>query len=351
MSLDIDICLPRFDFELTAKMSIDVKGITAISGPSGAGKSSLLRVIAGLEPEARGSISLSGQSWLNHKHSLPTEQRQIGFVFQQPNLFPHLTVAENIEFGQKRAVHNHYELQPLIDIFSLTGFMGRSVQSLSGGEQQRVAIVRALARQPQLLLMDEPFSSFDTALKKGFYRYFDEAMQHCQIAVIMVSHNQQEIARLSDQTIVMERGQIAKSLPTCEFLSQLEAQKEEASQYNLLFGKVVELDPIYQISTLDVEGQSLFISGIDNSIGSRKRIACLASDVSLHLTPDPHTSILNQLNCTVVDWTAMEHGKMLVKLKLQEQPLLCQISARSFDHLGIHKGQQVIAQIKTLVLI
>src|SRR5690606_24328256 len=132
---------------LGLQQSLPGKGVTALFGPSGCGKTSILRVLAGLEPAATAHISVGGQVWQNDTAFLPAHKRAIGYVFQESSLFPHLTVAQNIQYGRKRAGEavQSAPLAELIDLLDISALLPRKPDGLSGGEQQRVAIVRALA--------------------------------------------------------------------------------------------------------------------------------------------------------------------------------------------------------------
>ena len=155
--------IQRAEFSLQVELRSASAGVTAVFGPSGCGKTTLLRAIAGLEYGAGGYLRVGDQIWQQDAHFVPPHQRAVGYVFQQPSLFPHLNVRRNIEYGLKRSSGptDWAAIQPTIDLLGIAPLLQRSPAQLSGGEQQRVAIARALATCPDILLLDEPLACVD----------------------------------------------------------------------------------------------------------------------------------------------------------------------------------------------
>lgn len=184
--------------------------IGCLLGPSGCGKSTLLRAIAGFEAIATGAIELDGECLSEPDFIVNPEQRNIGMVFQDVALFPHLTISENIEFGiqswskserQQRTRH-------LLELVGLSGYESRYPGSLSGGQQQRIALARAIAPKPKLLLMDEPFSGLDAKLREELVPDVRAILLAEKMSAILVSHDQMEAFAMADQIAVMSEGQI-----------------------------------------------------------------------------------------------------------------------------------------------
>ncbi|WP_425064728.1 ABC transporter ATP-binding protein [Reyranella sp.] len=180
----------------------------SLLGPSGCGKTTLLRIVAGLLAADRGAIRLDGEEI----GSRPPHRRDVGVVFQNYALFPHLTVAENIAFGLKARKHPTAEIAPTVRRFlslvHLTDFADRSVRALSGGQQQRVAVARALAVQPKLLLLDEPFSALDRKLRENMQIELRRLLRELGITAVFVTHDQDEALTMSDRIAVMNKGAI-----------------------------------------------------------------------------------------------------------------------------------------------
>ncbi|MEL7025490.1 MAG: ABC transporter ATP-binding protein [Pseudomonadota bacterium] len=183
--------------------------IITLVGPTGCGKSSVLRAVAGFEPLASGQLIL-GQEVITASRNLPPERRDIGLMFQDFALFPHMTVAENVGFR----VQDHERVQHWIDMLGLTDLASKKPATLSGGQKQRVALARALAHAPRLVLLDEPLSNLDAALKSSLRWRIRDALKSAGVPAIWVTHDQAEALAVGDRVGVMQRGhleQLAKA--------------------------------------------------------------------------------------------------------------------------------------------
>ncbi len=183
---------------------------TAIVGPSGSGKTTLLRLIAGFEAPDAGRIVLDGEVLADGRNAVPAFRRGVGVVMQDGALFPHLSVAENIGFGLPRGMAGRdRRIGDLLEMVGLDSAMARRrPDALSGGQQQRVALARALARSPRLMLLDEPFSALDTALRASTRKAVAELLRAAGIATILVTHDQAEALSFADQVAVMGEGRL-----------------------------------------------------------------------------------------------------------------------------------------------
>jgi iron(III) transport system ATP-binding protein len=190
--------------------AVNEAGIACLLGPSGCGKTTLLRCIAGFEKQHKGEVWIKGVRVSNPVHHLPVEQRQIGMVFQDYALFPHMSVKDNIIFGLKNlnAKMVTQRLDELVALLSLEKHIEKYPHSLSGGQQQRVALARAMAPRPGVLLLDEPFASLDVELREQIARELRLILKHDGITTIMVSHNQLEAFAMADVVGVMNDGQL-----------------------------------------------------------------------------------------------------------------------------------------------
>lgn len=195
-----------------------------ILGPSGAGKSLLLKLIAGLVEPDQGTIRVNGKTYFDSEKgiNLPPRDRQIGMLFQQYALFPHLSVEDNIAFGLQK--HSKPErdaiVQSLLDRFHLTDLSKRRPRQLSGGQQQRVALARALAVEPEILLLDEPFSALDDHLKSQLMTDMHTFLKDFQGTVLLVTHNRDEAYRLSDRIAVLNAGDVEALGPKDQLFEQ-----------------------------------------------------------------------------------------------------------------------------------
>jgi len=185
--------------------------IIALLGPSGCGKTTTLRLIAGFEQPNDGRILIGGRIVTDHDTAIPVEQRQVGMVFQEYALFPHLSIADNISFGLRgNGREKAGRVGEMMKLVGLDGLEKRMPHELSGGQQQRVALARALAPQPHVLLLDEPFSNLDTALRAQVRSEVKAILRGAGITCVLVTHDQEEALSLADEIAVMFDGQIAQ---------------------------------------------------------------------------------------------------------------------------------------------
>jgi len=190
-------------------LNIDKGKYVSILGTSGIGKTTLLRAISGFKRISSGYIRINGQLASSSFSHMPPENRNLGFVFQDYALFPHLNVFENVGFGLGRKVNDRrIKIQSIIDMIDLEGHEKKYPNQLSGGQQQRVAIGRALAISPSAILMDEPFSNLDFSLKKILSNEVKKIISNTGTTTIMVTHDEVEAERLSDECYLLENGKI-----------------------------------------------------------------------------------------------------------------------------------------------
>lgn len=191
------------DMKLSTDLSIQKGDFVALAGESGSGKTTLLRILAGLE-EARGEIRVGEGVWLDYRASLAPQKRQIGFVFQDYALFENMSVEDNLLFvANDKALANH-----LLEITKLHELKNRRPTTLSGGQKQRVSLCRALMNRPKLLLMDEPLSALDPAMRTTLQQEILTLHKEFETTTIMVSHDPSEIYRLANRVVVLHHGQI-----------------------------------------------------------------------------------------------------------------------------------------------
>ncbi|HPQ96189.1 MAG: ABC transporter ATP-binding protein [Thiothrix sp.] len=207
---DIHIAYDRHTVVHTVSLSLNDGRIGCLLGPSGCGKTTLLRAIAGFEPVTQGVITLSGQAISAPGAHLPPEQRNIGMVFQDYALFPHLNIARNIAFGIRKHTGRDKarRVAELLELVNLPGYEKRFPHELSGGQQQRIALARALAPRPRLLLLDEPFGSQDVELREMLAREVRDILKAEGTTALLVTHDQQEAFAMADEIGVLRAGQL-----------------------------------------------------------------------------------------------------------------------------------------------
>lgn len=355
MSINASLTLNRRDFALNCAFELPETGISALFGPSGCGKTTLLRCIAGLEKNCTGTLLVQGHVWQDHNHFVPAHQRQLGYVFQQPNLFAHLSALGNIRYAQKRAwpgdSNKTIEIDVLITLLGLEPLLDRKPHALSGGEQQRVAIARALAINPALLVMDEPLSALDYQRKQEILPYLQSLHRELAIPMLYVSHSRDEIAQLADTLLLMEDGRIQAQGPLYELLTRLDlplARRSDATV--VLRAHSATQEPEYCLTRLDTEIGELLLPGLHSADGEF-RVQIHARDVSLCLERPEHSSILNILDAEIDSLQTEPQGQMLVRLQAGKAILLARISQKSAARLNLKPGLRLYAQIKTAALV
>lgn len=192
-------------------LQVSKKETLAIVGESGSGKSTLLRLIAGLETPDSGNIDVYGTTVASRTTWIPAEKRQVGFVFQDGALFPHLTIAKNVIYGLSRkqqAETGKDTVKHYLKLVGLSGFENRYPSELSGGERQRVALARALAPEPKLLLLDEPFSNLDPSLRRDMREEISEILHRVGASAIMVTHDTEDALIVGDRIAIVRAGKI-----------------------------------------------------------------------------------------------------------------------------------------------
>ena len=210
--IELNVRMPRLFAEgpgqLEVQTSLEVRSFTAVYGPSGAGKTTLLRILAGLIQPDKGCIVVDGEIWLDtaKRKNRAVQERAIGFVFQDTALFPNMTVRENLTYAA--ANRKDPFIDELLHLIGLESFVDRKPDTLSGGQRQRVALARALVRRPKVLLLDEPFSSLDTATAQLLREQLLKLHHYAGTTTLMVTHSQEDIQQLADRKIGMEQGRI-----------------------------------------------------------------------------------------------------------------------------------------------
>jgi len=358
-----DGILARFSIEYPGfSLGVDLRlpgsGVSALFGPSGSGKTTCLRAIAGLERPRGGYLSVNGEVWQDDAKSIfvPTHRRPLGYVFQEPSLFSHLSVRGNLEYGLKRATRagEGDGLERTAEILGIAALLDRGPEKLSGGERQRVAIARALLTRPRLLLLDEPLASLDLRRRHEILPYLERLHEELEIPSIYVSHMPDEVARLADHLVLLDKGSVVASGPLQETLARLDlpaAFTDDAGVF--IEARIAGHDQADELTRLDFAGGTIYVPRRRPPTAAGKvRCRIEARDVSLTLQKQTGTSILNIIPVVVVDMAPTEHAaQVLVRLDAAGTPLLARITQRSWNVMGLAPGSRVWAQVKTVVLI
>jgi molybdenum ABC transporter, ATP-binding protein len=366
-SINAKFDLDYGEFRLNVDLRLPGSGITVLFGHSGSGKTTLLRCVAGLQKAPTGFLCINGDVWQDSEQGLflPTHKRELGYVFQEANLFPHLTVAGNLRFGLKRMVKTapQADLPHILALLGIEHLLDRMPAHLSGGERQRVAIARALALNPKILLMDEPLASLDFKRKQDILPFLSRLHGELQIPVLYVTHSRQEVAQLADHLVIMDEGKVLASGALSDTLSRLDvsmAQDREASTVWQV--QVVEHEADYQLTRVACAGGELSLPRLAANPGTTLRLQVYARDVSITLQQPTATSILNVLPAVITGIADDDSGHCVVRLRLSgyaeapsglssvdqvaDSPLLAHITRKSKLLLDLRIGMPVYVQIK-----
>jgi molybdate transport system ATP-binding protein len=323
----------------------------------------LLRAVAGLEKNPQGLIQIGENIWQDTKQGiyLPTWQRPLGYVFQESSLLPHLSAADNLNFGLKRVLKSansaptaaNKALQASIELLGIGGLLQRMPDELSGGERQRVAIARAIAMQPQLLLMDEPLASLDAARRQEIFPWLARLRDELKIPMLYVTHSAEEVTRLADHLVVLDQGHVKAQGSVSAVLTQVVnpvVVGEDAGA--LIAGCIGAVDAQWHLSRVDFDGGCIWMRDAGLPVGKAVRIRILARDVSLAISEPTNTSIQNQLRGSIQSITPDAHpSQVMVVLKCGADEVLARVTKRAVDELSLQVGQSVWAQVKSVALV
>lgn len=371
-------------FTLDVEFRSDAR-VVALFGRSGSGKSSVLNAIAGITHPDSGRIVLDGEVFFQSgqrrdettkdfgraPQPLPKglgfalrrnptvfarpEQRQIGYVFQDGLLFPHLTVEGNLFYGRP-AVQHGIAAERVISLLGLSALLKRKPVALSGGEQQRVAIGRALLSAPRLLLLDEPLAALDAPRKAEILQYIELLRDEFRIPIVLVSHAMEEVTRLADTLVLMDDGKVVASGSVESLMGRLDlhpftGRHEAGAIIETTVGRHDEAD---DITELHFQGGVLRAPGVSALSGERVRVRIRSRDVALALTEPQDISMLNILPGII---TALrEDGGATVDVQVQigagesGAKLIARITRHSASRLGLRAGLRIFALVKAISL-
>ncbi len=355
--IDFDAGVARGGFRVDAAFSTPAHATTALFGASGAGKSTLLALIAGeLRPD-RGRIRIDGELVADAATGLhrPLEQRRIAWVFQDGRLFPHLKVAQNLDYGFVRVPRREtvrFARERVIDVLGLGSLLERWPHALSGGERQRVAIGRALLAQPRLLLLDEPLASLDAPRRLEILGFLDLARRAFPLPMVYVTHSLAEVLRVADQVVLLDQGQVIAAGPPSALAGRVDTPllSTRSDAGALLNATVSGHEPDGSASWLDLGGLALLAPKLDASQGAAVRAYVLASEVMIALEAPRGLSVRNVLPAVVLKLATRVDATVLIELRCAGQQLLAAVSRSAVAELDLQPGREVFVLIKTVAI-
>ena len=339
-------------FERGASIAAELRlpagfSVTTLFGPSGCGKTTVLRCLAGLEHPNDGVITAAGRVWFDasRRICLSPQQRDIGFLFQEYALFPHLTVADNICFGlrdRSRKLRDQ-QLAEMLQMFDLSGLEHRRPHQISGGQQQRVALARVLVRRPKLLLLDEPLSALDATLREQLRSELRRQLSHFQIPVVVVTHDRIEAIALSDQIVVMESGRVLQRGSVQQVMTRPNdlAVARIVGVETVAIGKVLGVDN--GLATVQVGTTRLL--AVPPAGNARMVHVCIrGEDVAIQRGSPGESSVRNHLDGTIL--SLVPEGP-LVRIGLDVGfELTALVTRPACEELQLQVGDRVTANLK-----
>lgn len=358
--LTVDIEVTRGDFTLSCQFETP-RGCTAIFGPSGSGKSTLLDIITGNLTPDRGSVYLGRDTLVDTNKGIvkPANQRFIGWVPQDALLFPHMSVIDNLLYGHRRR-RSASRIGPsphhVIGVLGLDRLLARWPRELSGGEKQRVSLGRALLSNANLLLLDEPLASLDTARRSEILDLLDEIKYEFDVPILHVTHSLAEVIRIADFLLLLDNGMIRAAGPIASLMGRadtpmLSGRRDAGSLLRLHDLTLTENQPAVGL----LEGQPLFLplAAGEWKLSARAlplRVYVPAHEVILALEPPSKISVRNTLSCQIERLVRQNSQITLVELAIGQQRLLASITTAAVQELGLREHQPVYALIKSMSL-
>ncbi|HEY3639345.1 MAG TPA: molybdenum ABC transporter ATP-binding protein [Rhizomicrobium sp.] len=353
MSLDVTLRHRFGAFALDANFQVQRPGITALFGPSGAGKTSIVNAIAGLLQPDEGRIVIDGETLLDTtaRICVPARRRRMGYVFQDARLFPHLSVETNLRFGWRRAKHraSQTEFDGVLDLLGLAPMLARKPSHLSGGEKSRVALGRALLANPRLLLLDEPLSALDAPRKAEILPWFERLRDHARLPMIYVTHSVDEVARLADNMIVLDKGRVAAQGRVFDLLSDPELGAL-VPVHGAVFPARIAQHRADGLTALAFDGGTLLVPRIEHPQGAALRVRLRADDVMLSLQAPDGISANNILPAEILGIRAVGLTNVDVRLRCGQTIIISRITRASCDRLALKPGLRIFAIVKSVTI-
>lgn len=331
--LEIDLTLPG--------------GLTCLFGRSGSGKTSIVNAVAGLLRPDHARIVLDGVAL----HDLPPHRREVGYVFQDARLFPHMTVAENLTYGPRVRGLRPEGMDRIVALLGIGGLLSRRPGTLSGGEKQRVAIGRALLSRPRLLLMDEPLAALDEARKAEILPYIEALRDETGLPILYVSHSVPEVARLATTIALIEAGRVVAVGPAADILSDPgTAPVLGLRDAGAVLTARIAAHDADGLTRLDTVAGPLWLPQVAGELGKPLRVRIAAQDVILALGRPEGLSALNILPGRVAELHEGQGPGVLVRVDLGGAFLLARVTRRSAQALGLAPGVAVHAVLKSVAV-
>lgn len=355
MALVVNVRKTLGAFNLDAAFSAG-GGLTALFGPSGAGKTTLAHMIAGLLTPREGRIAINGQVLFDSDAAtnLAVHRRNVGYIFQDARLFPHLTVRQNLNFSHLfgRGARNRHHFDHIVHLLGIERLLDRRPGALSGGEKQRVAIGRALLSNPALLIMDEPLAALDLARRAEILPYIERLRDESRIPIIYVSHAIEEVARLADTMVLMENGKVRAAGPVDDIMSRLDLPDltDSLEAGSVIDATVIAQDEQYSLTALHIVGGTIIVPRLNSALQDKIRLRVRARDVAIALERPTGLSIRNILAATIVEISQPDRAFVDLKLDIGGAFLVSRITRLAAVDMKLAPNAKIFALIKSVAI-
>lgn len=326
-------------------------GLTVLFGPSGSGKSTVVNAVAGLLRPDQGRIVVGDRVLLDRARGicLPPHRRRLGMVFQDARLFPHLSVRANLTYGRWFAgrAASGAAMDRVVQMLGIAHLLDRRPATLSGGEQSRVALGRALLAAPQLILADEPLAALDAARKAQILPHFERLRDGATVPILYVSHSAAEVARLATTVVALHAGRVVAVGPPGAVLGDADAMGDDTA--SILRARIVahHADGLTELAT---RAGALFVARLSGQPGTDLRVRVGARDVMLSRARPTGLSALNILSGTIAQIRPLGGANAQVTLTLGADHLVARITQRSVVAMGLQPGQHCHAILKAVAV-
>lgn len=354
--IEVKVRIARRDFDLDVDFSGGA-GVTALFGPSGCGKTTIIRLVAGLERPTSGRIVLGEHVLVDtdRRIAVAPHRRRVGLVFQDAQLFPHLSVAGNLGYGTffmpSRA--RPVQREAVVEVLGIGHLMTRRPATLSGGEKQRVAIGRALLSSPDLLLMDEPLAALDEERKQEILPFIERLRDEFRIPILYVSHAVEEVARLAETVVRLERGTVAAIGRPDEVLSptRLAHPTDRFEAVSILHGRVAVVDAGYGVTTITHPAGRLVVPVTIPTPGREVRLSVRGTDVLLAKVRPEGLSARSALTGIVSRVSEPAGAFVRVEASLEGgDRVAAWVTRQGWEAVGVGVGEPVVLLIKSASL-
>ncbi len=346
-------------FRVEARFEAPPGRVTSVFGPSGAGKTTLLRALAGLT-RLQGRLEVRGEVWQDDARRVfvAPHRRGAGFCFQEPALFPHLSVRHNLDYGRRRAPApppGAPAFDETVERLGLGSLLDRAPAGLSGGELQRAALARAILANPRILLLDEPLSGVHWSARSGILAWLRSLAEDLGLVVLQVSHDLDEVIRVAHRIALIADGRVAEAAPAGDVLAAM-GHGDRVSWLEagaVLTARVAARPAADGLTELELHGQAMRVPGLDRPAGAEVRLRVRSRDVAIATERPRHISIRNVLAGEVRE-VREEVGTPFVEVLVDVGPagspalLRARITRAAATELGLGPGRAVYALLKTV---